>query len=187
MSNLDNIIADIKEVNQTYDFWIRDKDGNIKDDVICAEIIPFLKELKDYELDMTQEEIEKFRADNYDELKFYNTYNNNANIDHDFEYDILNPDIDGEMIVCIMVHRYGDVRVNYTDWAICKFNNMYEFFELESTTPTVEINDRYVADLCIFDEIYYVWDYINDEDVGYFYHTEKEDLLRAIADEPIGI
>ena len=63
MSNLDNIIADIKEVNQTYDFWIRDKDGNIKDDVICAEIIPFLEELKDYELDMTQEEIENFPSE----------------------------------------------------------------------------------------------------------------------------
>ena len=86
-----------------------------------------------------------------------------------------------------MVHRYGDVRGNYTDWAICKFNNMYEFFELESTTPSIEINDQYVADLCIFDETYHVWDYVNDNDIGYFYHTEKEDLLKAIADEPIGI
>ena len=29
--------------------------------------------------------------------------------------------------------------------------------------------------------------YVNDNDIGYFYHTEKEDLLKAIADEPIGI
>lgn len=187
MSNLDNIIADIKEVNQTYDFWIRDEDGNIKDDVICAEIIPFLEDLKDYELDMTQEEIENFRVDNYDRLEFNNTYNNNANIDHDFEFDILNDDMNNEVIVCIMVHRYGDVRGNYTDWAICKFNNMYEFFELESTTPSLEINEQYVADLCIFDETYHVWDYVNDNDIGYFYHIEKEDLLKAIADEPIGI
>ena len=27
MSNIDNIIADITEVNQTYGFWIRDEDG----------------------------------------------------------------------------------------------------------------------------------------------------------------
>ena len=57
MSNIDNIIADIENVNQTYDFWIRDENGNIKDDVICGEVIPFLEELKDYEIDMSQDEI----------------------------------------------------------------------------------------------------------------------------------
>ena len=49
MSNIDNIIADIAEVNRTYGFWIRDEDGNLKDDVICGEVIPFLEELKEYE------------------------------------------------------------------------------------------------------------------------------------------
>ena len=29
MSNIDNIIADIENVNQTYDFWIRDENGNL--------------------------------------------------------------------------------------------------------------------------------------------------------------
>ena len=180
MSNLDNIIADIKEVNSTYDFWIRDENGNIKDDVICADVIPFLEELKDYEVNMTQEEIENLREDSYEKMHLYNTYNSNACIDHDFEYDILENDLDNEYLVFIMVHRFGDVRCNYTDWAVCKFDDIYQFFELESTTPSIEINDRYVADVCIFDETYYVWDYVNDKDVGYFCITEKKDLLETI-------
>ena len=57
MSNIDNIIVDIENVNQTCDFWIRDEHGNLKDDVICGEVIPFLEELKDYEIDMSQDEI----------------------------------------------------------------------------------------------------------------------------------
>ena len=180
MSNLDNIIADIENVNKTYDFWIRDENGNIKDDIICGNIIPFLKELKDYEVDMTQKEIEILREDNADIIHYDNTYNVNANIDHDFEYDVIGDDIDNEILICIMVHRFGDIRGNYTDWAVCKFESIYEFFELESTTQTVEIDNRYVADICIFNESYYVWDYINNETVGCFYEIEKEDLMEAI-------
>ena len=198
MSNIENIIADIEEVNQTYGFWIRDEDGNLKDDVICGEVIPFLEELKEYEVEMSQADIKdmmNFWDSNFDVHRSWhngnnywrdNTYNCNANIDHDIDYRIVESAHDGVWFA-FMVHRYGDVRGNYTDWAICKFNNMYEFFELESTTPTVEINDRYVADLCIFDETYHVWDYIDGEDVGYFYHIEREDLLKAIANESIGI
>ena len=57
MSNLDNIIADINEVNRTYGFWIRDNNGKLKDDVICGEVIPFLESLKEFEIDMSQKEI----------------------------------------------------------------------------------------------------------------------------------
>ena len=191
MSNIDNIIADITEVNNTYGFWIRDEHGNLRDDVICGEVIPFLKELKDYEVDMSQSEIKdmiNFWDSNFDKPKYWgdNTYNHGANIDHDIDYRIVESEHDGVWFA-FMVHRYGDVRGNYTDWAVCQFDNLYELWELESICQCKNFSDgdkfeRYTADINIFDECYNVYDNDEGEDVGYFYETEVSEVLEAIAE-----
>ena len=186
MSNIENIIADIKEVNQTYGFWIRDGYGNLKDDVICGEVIPFLEELKEYEVEMSQSDIKdmmNFWDSNFDRSRYTrdNTYNHNANIDHDIDYRIVESTHDGVWFA-FMVHRYGDVRGNYTDWAVCKFDYVESIFELESVMQYKNIIGKYVADINIFSEGYEVYDYINDKDVGIFYDIEVDDLLNSIAE-----
>ena len=186
MSNRENIIADIKEVNQTYGFWIRDGYGNLKDDVICGEVIPFLEELKEYEVEMSQSDIKdmmNFWDSNFDRSRYTrdNTYNHNANIDHDIDYRIVESTHDGVWFA-FMVHRYGDVRGNYTDWAVCKFDYVESIFELESVMQYKNIIGKYVADINIFSEGYEVYDYINDKDVGIFYDIEVDDLLNSIAE-----
>lgn len=193
MSNIDNIIADITEVNQTYGFWIRDEDGNLKDDIVCGEVIPFLEELKEYEVEMSQADIKdmmNFWDSNFDVHRSWhngnnywrdNTYNCNANIDHDIDYRIVESAHDGVWFA-FMVHRYGDVRGNYTDWAVCKFNYVESIFELESVMQYKDIIGKYVADINIFTEGYEVYDYINDKDVGTFYDVEVDDLLNSIAE-----
>ena len=196
MSNIENIIADIKEVNRTVNFWIRDKDGNIKNDVICGDVIPFLEELKDYEVDMSQNEIkdminswdknwqgESYSLKHGNEYWADNTYNINANIDHDIDYRIAKSNDDGVWFA-FKVHRFGDVRGNYTDWAICKFDYFEDIFELDSVMQSKSLDDRnktqrYIADINIFDEGYYVYD--NDgEDIGRYYDIELKDLLKSI-------
>ena len=189
MSNIDNIIADIENVNQTYDFWIRDENGNIKDDVICGEVIPFLKDLKEFEIDISQSSIKDtidFWDNNYNSPQYWrdNTYNHGANIDHDIDYRILESDR-GNTWVALMVHRYGDVRCNYTDWAICKFDSIYELWEIESmiqckTFGTDNEPNRYVADINIFDECYNVYDNKLGDDVGYFYESDVAEVLEHI-------
>ena len=191
MSNIDNIIADITEVNNTYGFWIRDENGKLKDDIICGEVIPFLEELKDYEIDMSQSEI-KDMIDLWAEIYYPcthngiyyagNTYNCNANIDHDIDYRILNKN--NETWFVFMVHRCGDVRGNYTDWAVCKFDYMEELFELESVTQCKSFgeDDRYVADINIWSETYNVYDTKNGNDVGDFFECEVADVLEHIAE-----
>ena len=179
MSNIDNIIADIEEVNQTYGFWIRDEHGNLKDDVICGEVIPFLEELKEYEVEMSQADIKD--VINVRNSGKYNTYNCSAKIDHDIEYRIIESAHD-EVWFAFMVHRYGDVRGNYTDWAVCKFNYVESIFELESVIQYKDIIGKYVADINIFSEGYEVYDYINDKDIGTFYDIEIDDLLNSIAE-----
>lgn len=185
MSNIDNIIADIENVNQTYDFWIRDENGNIKDDVICGEVIPFLEELKDYEVDMSQDEIKdmmNFWDSNFDKPKYErnNTYNYSANIDHDIDYRIVESAHD-EVWFAFMVHRFGDVRGNYTDWAVCKFEYFQEIFELDSVIQCKHFGEHYVVDINIFSETYNVYDTDKCEDVGDFYEIEVSDLLESIA------
>ena len=80
MTRLDAVIKDIEAVNKTCSVWMYDADGNIKDDVICGNVLPLLYELKDYEIESTEESIDCI-VKNAD--KRWNTYNWNANIDHD--------------------------------------------------------------------------------------------------------
>lgn len=176
MSRIDNVIADIKNIDKNGNAWIFDADGNIRDDVICGDVIPFLEELKGYEVECSDGAIDGILEN---ATSHWNTYNFNANISHDIdvaEYYYL----DECVYVAIMVHRHGDVRGNYTDRFVVKFDDICYFYELESRTQYKDINDRYTCDIDIFSDCYNVWDNDNQTDVGEFYEIEVADLLEAI-------
>lgn len=176
MTKLDVVIKDIKEVNKMGNAWIYDADGNIKDDVICGSVLPLLYELKDYEVESTEESID-WIVENAD--RRWNTYNWNANIDHNI--DVAELEIDGYTYMAIMVHRWGDVRANYTDRFLVRFDDCYEWSELESIMQYKTICDgRYSVDIDIMTKTYYVWDNEECVTVGEFYEIEVEDLLKEI-------
>ena len=176
MTRLDAVIEDIKEVNKTCNAWIYDADGNIKDDVICGSVLPLLYELKDYEVESTEESID-WIVENAD--RRWNTYNWNANIDHNI--DVAELDLDGYTYMAIMVHRWGDVRANYTDRFLVRFYNSYEWAELESIMQYKAICDgRYCIDIDMMSETYNVWDNEKEVTLGEFYELEVEDLLNEI-------
>ncbi len=180
MSRIDNVIADIKNVDKNGYAWIFDTDGNIRDDVICGDVVPFLEELKEYEVEFNDNEHEE-RAINLiltHATNRWNTYNGNTNISHNI--DVAELELDDYIYMAIMVHRFGDVRGNYTDRFVVKFDDICDFYELESRTQFKDINDRYTCDIDIFSEWYNVWDNDNQTDVGEFYEIEVEDLLEAI-------
>lgn len=180
MSRLDNVIADIKNVDKNGYAWIFDADGNIRDDVICGDVIPFLEELKEYEVEFDDDKHEE-RAINLiltHATHEWNTYNWNANISHDI--DVAELEICGYTYMAIMVHRYGDVRANYTDRFVVRFDDVEEILYLESRLQFKDINDRYTCDVDIFSEGYNVWDNDNQTDVGEFYEIEVADLLNEI-------
>ena len=159
MTRLDAVIEDIKEVNKMGNAWIYDADGNIKDDVICGSILPLLYELRDYEVEATEKFIDWIvgHAD-----KHWNTYNWNAKIDH--HIDVAELELDGYTYMAIMVHRWGDVRANYTDRFLVRFDDCYEWSELESIMQYKTICDgRYCVDINIMSETYNVWD--NEKEV----------------------
>ena len=180
MSRLDNVIADIKDVDRNEHAWIFDANGNIRDDVICGDVIPFLEELKNYEVKFDSEEIESRAIELIEEhaTNRWNTYNWCANISHDI--DVAEFEILDYVYMAIMVHRFGDARGNYTDRFVVKFNDVSEIYELESRMQYKDINDRYTCDIDIFTEWYNVWDNDNQTEVGEFYEIEVTDLLNEI-------
>ena len=178
MTRLDKVIKDIKNVNKECHAWIYDDNGNIKDDVICGNVLELLYELKDYEIETfdTEKSIDLVveHANNH-----WNTYNWNANIDH--HIDVAELEISGYTYMAIMVHRYGDVRGNYTDRFIVKFDDICDFYELESRMQYKTIMDgKYTCGIDISSEGYNVWNNETQTDVGEFYEIEVADLLDAI-------
>ena len=176
MTRLDAVIKDIKEVNKTCGAWIYEPNGTIKDDVICGSVLPLLYELRDYEVEPTEESID-WIVENAN--RRWNTYNWNANIDHDI--DVAEVEVDGYTYMAIMVHRGGDVRANYTDRFLVRFYDSYEWSELESIMQYKTICDgRYFVDIDIMSETYTVWDNEEEVSVGEFYEFEVEDLLKEL-------
>ena len=179
MTRLDVVIKDIEAVNKTCGVWMYDADGNIKDNVICGNVLPLLYELRDYEVETTEESID-WIVENAN--RRWNTYNWNANIDHDI--DVAEVEVDGYTYMAIMVHRYGDVRANYTDRFLVRFYDYYDWSELESIMQYKTICDgRYCVDINIMSETYNVWDNEKEVSVGEFYEIEVEDLLKEINSE----
>ena len=176
MAKLDAVIEDIKEVNKSCGAWIYDADGEIKDDVICGNVLPLLYELRDYEVEPTEKSIDWFVVN---ANRRWNTYNWNAKIDH--HIDVAELELDGYTYMAIMVHRWGDVRANYTDRFLVRFDDCYEWSELESIVQYKTICDgRYFIDMDIMSEAYYVWDNEEEVSLGDFYEIEVEDLLNEI-------
>ena len=59
MTRLENVIEEVKTAHTgAYRPWIFDESGNIREDVLVGDVIPLLEELKEYEIDITDEEIE---------------------------------------------------------------------------------------------------------------------------------
>ena len=175
MSRLTNVIEAVKASRYGENCaWIYDGNGNISKDVICGDIIPFLEELKEYEIEKPDEFIVDFIKD-ADNLY---TYNYGCNIDKDISvwYKKNNP----IMIAC--VHLHGDARCGFSDYFVIEMNDYYDncpltqFLQLDSVYQTVEINDRYYADINIFSEEYEIYDYEKGENVGTDYALEKIDL-----------
>lgn len=180
MTRLEIVIEDVKQARRGKNHpWIYDESGKIKDDVFCGEVLELLEELKEYEIEVTDEWLEDFI--NRNDVESNNTYNWSANISNDLNFHYK--ETEDECIMAIMVHLRGDIRGNYTDYFAVKFESWAEFMELESMTQHKAVTDNMCADIYLMRELYTVYDYEKQEEVGEFYEVELEDLLEAINKE----
>ena len=177
MKRINDVIEQVKSARQgTHRPWIYDENGRIKEDVICGEVLNLLDELKAYEIEVTDEWIQRFIGDN--EHRGYNTYNWNACISNDLNYFVH--ETEDAYTIAIAVHLRGDIRTGYSGYFVVKFDNAYDWFELESRTQHKQITGNLVVDINLFEECYEVYDYDKNKPIGSFWMCEVKELLEAI-------
>jgi hypothetical protein len=185
MSRLTNVIEAVKVSRLGENrAWIYDENGNISNDVICGDIIPYLEELKNYEIDATDEFISEFKKD----ADNYYSYNYSDCIDKDISIWYKK----GSPIAIICVHLFGDARWGFSDDFVVEMDDYYDdcvltqLFQLDSVYQIVniDIDNRYYADINIFAEEYEIYDSIKGETIDTDYTIEKDDILNKLGIDP---
>ena len=179
---------------------------NIEYNDLILDVLEVFENLKDYEI--TKYDYYNPETDEYEEIEFNssydfiihmedlygieetrcdNSYNWGSPISNNFYFnEYYNSELD-EYYYVVGIHKYGDVRGNYTDSFVLKFDNDYEFLELldESskfyTLKDKEGNDVYF-DLrivnegltCAEDDSYYY------QDLNLLDYDSLEDLQKDI-------
>lgn len=183
MSRLERVIEEVKAYRTIPNkAWIFNEEGKVADNVMCCEVLDILEEMKEYEINVSDEWIEDFRKN--PRTKGDNTYNHGANISNDLNMEYLVTK-DGEEIMLFMVHLFGDIRLGYSEYFVVKFDYEGGMWELESETQLKDVNETMVAHLRAFSESYEVYDFVNQKEVGYFYTLELEELLKQIEKENV--
>ena len=196
IETIDEIIKDLTE--NCLGGWIYE-DGKIKDDVLLVDTRDLLEAFKYFELpyDDAMELCENLIALHGEDAmsssfwgftfggiatKSDNTYNWGANISHDINFNEF--EYDDVKYTAIMIHRYGDVRNNYTYYAIlkCDIDDLLnlEFYPSKDITGT-----NLVADLEWYSDCYSVYNRETQEDFDGYYETEMSDLLFRLKEDGV--
>lgn len=104
------------------------------------------------------------------EVSVNNSYNWNAPIDHHFNYVIYHDQLNDRYIVEFSVHRYGDVRANYTDSVLYSFDHIDDFFSAVAQAGYYKKLGKYYLEACPLQE-------------GWRIYNEEGDLLEELYDE----
>ena len=117
------------------------------------------------------------------EGKSDNTYNWSAPVSNDFYFYIYKNLRDDNLIIKIAIHRYGDVRCNYTDEFCIIVDSEEEFFDILSESDkfnTIEIDGKeYYVDTRMFSDVFEVSD-TDGECIGTIYAEDDEEAIREI-------
>ena len=147
-----NILKDMEEYElDWYDFryYTEDEDGNeIEVDIFegCETGEQILDVLEEY----GYIEDRYFAADN--------SYNWSAPVSNDFYFKVYRDLVSDGVFVSFMVHRFGDVRGNYTDSVIYHFDSVGEFYELLSNCNKYVQIGNYGVCVDIFNDGFEVYD-----------------------------
>ena len=182
------MIEDIKEIHETpvYYFGSYHELDALEIDDFTINIIDVLKALEPYEITESIEELtESGYIYNDCDYKGDNSYNWMAPVNHHFNFNIY----DNENTACgvcyieFKVHRFGDVRGNYTESVMLEFMNDYEFYEALSECNkynTIEIDGiNYSVDVNIFSDGFEVFDN-NGNYIATVYGYDADEITEEI-------
>ena len=168
-----NILKDMEEYElDWYDFryYTEDEDGNeIEVDIFegCETGEEILDALEEY---------------GYIEDTYFanNSYNWSAPVSNDFDFKVYRDFVSDGVFVDFMVHRFGDVRGNYTDSVIYHFDSVGEFYEILSNCNKYVQIGNYGVCVDIFNDGFDVYD-----EAGNYICTaygDYDDIVKAIKD-----
>ena len=169
-----NILKDMEEYElDWYDFryYTEDDDGNeIEVDIFegCETGEEIIDALEEY----GYIEDTYFVADN--------SYNWSAPVSNDFDFKVYRDFVSDGVFVDFMVHRFGDVRGNYTDSVIYHFDSADEFYELLSNCNKYVQIGNYGVCVDVFNDGFEVYD-----EAGNYICTaygDYDDIVEAIKD-----
>lgn len=158
------------EIPEIIDYWtfeeVDGEDEEVLEEITCEEYLDIL--------DDNGFLVEKNSG---------NTYNWSAPISNDFYYHIYENLRDDNLIIKIAIHRYGDVRGNYTDEFCIIVDSEEEFFDIlceSDTFNTVEIDEKkYYIDIRLFNDMFEVC--TEDGDcIGDIYVEDDEEAIEEI-------
>ncbi len=167
-----NILKEMEEYElDWYDFryYTEDEDGNeIEVDIFegCETGEEILDALEEY----GYIEDTYFAADN--------SYNWSAPVSNDFDFKLYRDSVSGGIFVDFSVHRFGDVRGNYTDSVIYHFDSIVEFDELLLNCNKYVSVGNYEVIVDLFNDGFEVYD-----DAGNYICTaygDYDDIVEAI-------
>ena len=122
----------------------------------------------------------------YEEIKNDNTYNWLAPLTNHINYRMYESKMMDDIIVELRVHRFGDVRCNYTEECYLKFQNDFEFYEvlIESRKNLVTIKDdkRYNIYIDVLSECpeIEIYDIDNEYEYESVYDGEAYELFNEL-------
>ena len=182
MSRLETVIEQVKNtrIGKTKT-WIFNDKGKIKDNIIVGEVLDLLEEMKQYEINISDKALINMYNIDWRKTRNGNTYNNSANISNDIDYKAIEKE--DYCLFLVKIHLYGDIRINYSDYFVLKMDDFESFFELDSWIQSKTINDRYFADINLMSEIYSIYDYEKQKNIGEFYDIEINDILKQINEQ----
>ena len=177
MSRLDDVINQVKATRHTA--WIYDDEARIKSNVICADVLPWLKELKAYEINVNDDFIIDFMKN----AEVLNTYTTGGKTDKNIVV-WYKPNCP---VAVICIHLFGDERQGFSNFFAVKMDGdaFVAIQEIESATQVHEVIGRFLCDVNLFSETYNVHDTLIAEDVGYYHAMEDDDLLSDLEEKGV--
>ena len=190
-------LKEIKEMlHKKNEYWWKEErpDLDLKyyvpTDVMCDS-------LESYERGLTQEEYNAIYNEgresertfwSYNEYDYFcgldgveylggdNTYNHSGNVQNDFQWHTFRL-ADGTYIVLIAFHIGGDIRGNYTDYAVLEFDYECEFEDYMSREISYE--NGLIFDLDVFGKVFEIIPLALDECVE-VYDREKDEYIYSV-------
>lgn len=119
---------------------------------LLIDIVEFIEKFEGYESDISINQLDElYEMGMLKEIQSGNSYNWNGNVSNDFNYFIYENVETGQILVDFKVHRYGDVRGNYTNSIVLEFDDEYEFLDIlleGRKTVYLKVNDaEYTAEV----------------------------------------